>query len=192
MRWLLLATLFVLPCLSAQTFDLPGRGPRPALFEIDRAGGLGADTDHELGQISFGGSAGIAVSPLGFLATVEADFWFTSYLSIGPLVQVVAGEKFILGVGGGAKFTLDFGHEWSEFVKPYVHAGPGFAVVSGRHDGHRGTHIGLLLTLGLGVDIYFWDDISLGTGVLFNFLPLNTAGETFYFGWKVIEVKVHF
>jgi hypothetical protein len=42
------------------------------------------------------------------------------------------------------------------------------------------------------VDIYFWDDVSLGTGVLFNFLPLDTAGETFYFGWKVIEAKVHF
>jgi hypothetical protein len=199
MRLLILLMLLTLPSLSAETFDLPERAARPALFSIDR-GGAESDTMHGLGDVSFGGSIGIAFSPLGFLATAEADFWFTSFFSAGPLVQFVGGEKIILGIGGGPKFTFDFGHEWSELAKPYIHFGPGLVLVSGHHDRHHfdrdhhhhGAHVGLLLTLGLGVDFYLWENVSLGTGVLFNWLPLDTGGETGFFAWKVIEAKVHF
>jgi hypothetical protein len=199
MRWLLLATLFVLPCLSAQSFDLPDRARhRPALFEIERGGA--SDTMHDLGDVSFGGSAGIAFSPLGFLGTAEADFWFAPFFSAGPMVQVVAGEDFIFAVGGGPKFTFDFGDDLTELVKPYIQLGPGLVVVSadhhhdhGRHHGHHHhTELGFLLMAGFGIDFYVWENVSLGTGVLFNFMPTRPVDDSFYFGWKVIEAKVHF
>ena len=200
MRWLIAPLFLFAAALPAAEFDLPERTSRPALFEIDRAAGE-SDTMHDLGDVSLGGSIGIAFGPLGFLATAEADFWFTSFFSAGPLVQFVGGEKIILGVGGGPKFTFDFGHDWSELAKPYIHFGPGFVMVSGHHHRHHhdrdhhhhhGAHVGLLLTLGLGVDFYLWENVSLGTGVLLNWLPLDTGGETGFFAWKVIEAKVHF
>jgi hypothetical protein len=191
MRWLLLLTLLLLPTLPAQTFDLPNRAPRPALFDIERGGGH--QTMHDMGNISFGGSVGIGFSPLGFYGTVEADFWLTSFFSLGPTAQVLVGDHFILGITATPKFTLDFGHEWSELVKPYVQLGPGIAVVSGhnhRHDHH--TQLGLLILLGLGVDFYIWENVSLGTGLMFNYLPTYPVDEGFFFGWKLIEAKVHF
>lgn len=155
---------------------------------------------HELGDISAGGSVGIAFDEVGFLATGEVDFWITRFLSVGPLLQLNVGQDIFLLIGGGPKFTVDFtDNEVSKIVKPYVHFGPALAVGFGDH-GHRknhrghddGTEVGLGLVLGAGVDFYLWEDISLGTGILWNWLVTAPIDERFYFGWKVFEFKFHF
>lgn len=209
MRTLILLLIAAFPLSLAAQHDL-GDFPQPErrdarLFEdtsgvLDRGAGPG-DTGHELGDISVGGGAGFAFDEFGFYATGEMDFWFARFFSIGPLVQAAVGHDFNFVIGGGPKFTLDFGdNDFSNLVKPYVHAGPGLALINarhhhshGRHHGHH-THFGagLAILFGLGVDFYIWDNVSLGTGFIWNWLVTEPANERFFFGWKVIEAKFHF
>lgn len=203
-----LVMLAVAGSVAAQELALesfPQRGARqPALFVEDgaelvkprtvhRGGQAEGSTAHESGDVSLGASAGLTFGPGGFLATGEADFWFSRFFSVGPLVQISAGRSFIFAATGGPKITFDFeDHEFTNLVKPYAQAGAGVAVVSkGRRGDHR-TELGLLLMFGFGVDFYVTEEFSLGSGLLFNILPTEPRGELFYLGWKFIEAKVHF
>ena len=209
MKVLLIVLIGALPAglfAQGQLGDFPKPAKRNAnLFEdttgvLERGGGSD-DTGHELGDISAGGSAGFAFDEFGFYATGEMDFWIARFFSVGPLVQVTAGNDFIVVLGGGPKFTFDFGdNDFNNLVKPYVHLGPGLALVNaghrhshGRHHGHH-THFGagLAVLFGIGVDFYIWDNLSLGTGFIWNWLVTEPADERFFFGWKVIEAKFHF
>jgi hypothetical protein len=194
--------LLAAPLLAAPTeFNLPRPKPHePSLFEpprIERGGAHYSGSAHELGDVSLGGSIGMTFSPIGFLATAEADFYLARFFSIGPLVQFSVGDALIFGVTGGLKLTFDFvDNDFSDLVKPYVQAGIGLVVFADehRHGGGRHAHgeLGLLLTLGPGVDFYLTRDVSLGTGFLFNIMPTTPLGEVFYFGWKMIEARYHF
>jgi hypothetical protein len=206
MRHLLLMLVVSFPivlCAEPVMEEFPDPQPRRLnLFEdatgtLNRGGGPGY-TGHELGDISVGGSAGIAFDRVGFLATGEMDFWIARFFSIGPLVQASLGRDIIVTAGGGPKFTLDLGdNDFSNLVKPYAHFGPGLAIVTAEHKRREEprrylTEPGLVLTFGLGVDFYAWENVSLGTGFLWNWLVTRPAGQTFFFGWKVIEARFHF
>jgi hypothetical protein len=77
-----------------------------------------------------------------------------------------------------------------------VQTGIGIVVVAGergpRRDRDSRAEVGLLLNLGMGIDFYVTEQISLGTGFLFNIMPTDPLDEVFFWGWKVIEAKVHF
>jgi hypothetical protein len=175
----------------------PVEPPNRTLFEIDR-GALGdPQSDHELGNVSLGGSLGLSFSPVGFYTTGEADFWFARFFSIGPLIQFSIGRDFIFAASGGPKLTFDFAdNDFTDFVKPYVQAGAGIVLIAGergpRRDGRSRAEVGLLLNLGMGVDFYIDEQLSLGTGFLFNIMPTDPLDEVFFWGWKMIEAKVHF
>ncbi len=103
-------------------------------------------------------------------------------------------------VGGGPKFTFDFGdNDFNRYVKTYIYFGPAFVLAIGEHEGrshHRrhdpGTEAGVAATLGIGVDFYLSRELSLGTGFLWNWLVTRPLDDRFYFGWKIFEAKVHF
>ncbi|MCA8944947.1 MAG: hypothetical protein KDB29_01850 [Planctomycetes bacterium] len=209
MRTALVLIALCLPlALEAQDFDaFRDHGHRDyELFtrhetgKIQRGGELEGRPGHELGDVSVGGSVGLAFDEIGFLATGEADFWFTRFFSAGPLLQLNTGRDFFLIAGGGPKITFDFDdNDFSDLVKPYVHLGPAFVIASGDHDHHRhhrhhdpDTEVGFAIVLGTGVDFYITDNLSLGTGFLWNWLVTRPLDDRFYFGWKVIEAKFHF
>lgn len=184
--------------------DFDRSRPERSLFEqgdLQRQGGeFEGRTGHEMGDISLGGSAGIAFDEVGLLSTAEADFWFTRFFSAGPLVQVNFSRDLFLVAGGGPKITFDFDdNSFSRLVKPYVGFGPAFVLASGSHNhhhGHRhhdhGTDVGFGVVLNTGVDFYIWEDVSLGTGFIWNWMVTRPLGDRFYFGWKVVEAKYHF
>lgn len=197
---LLLAFGLAMPLASQQLEleEFPARNARQSSLFLDdggilRGGQAEGSTTHEEGNVTLGASAGISSGPTGFLATGEADFWFSRFFSVGPLVQVSAGRSFVFAASGGPKLTFDFeDHEFTNLVKPYAQAGAGIALISNRRRGEYRSELGLLLVFGLGADFFVTEEFSLGTGLLFNIMPTEPRGELFYLGWKVIEAKFHF
>lgn len=180
--------------------DFDRSPPARNLFEssvLDRNGGeFEGRSGHKMGDISVGGSAGIAFDEVGLLSTAEADFWFTRFFSAGPMVQVNLGRDLFLVAGGGPKITFDFDdNDFSRLVKPYVSFGPAVILAVGHHHHRRhdhGTEVGFGMMLNTGVDFYIWKNVSLGAGFIWNWLVTRPLGDRFYFGWKVIEAKYHF
>jgi hypothetical protein len=206
LRWchllaLAAAALLAAPIYAHELERFPGRDSRQLqmfpMAGLERGGGAPGPTAHSAGDVSLGIGAGLTFDPTAFLATGEVDFWLQRFLSVGPLVQFAAGDGMIFAASGGPKLTFDFeDNEFSDLVKPYWQAGLGVAVVGRergpRHDRRFRTEAGLLLLFGLGVDFYLSEELSLGTGLLFNILPTKPSGESFYLGWKLIEVGFHF
>lgn len=208
MKTILATLLFCFPLSlgAAELGDFPAPQTRDVqLFKdetglLQRGGELEGRDGHEAGDVSAGGSIGLAFDEIGFLVTGEADFWITRWFSLGPQAQLNIGTDVFLLIGAGPKFTFDFGdNEFNRYVKPYVYFGPALVLAIGEHQGrsgHRrhdpGTEAGVAATLGIGVDFYLNRELSLGTGFLWNWLVTRPLDDRFYFGWKIIEAKVHF
>ena len=50
----------------------------------------------------------------------------------------------------------------------------------------------LVFGVGFGADYPITDSVSLGSSMLFNFLPDDVVDENFYFSWQVVGVRYRF
>lgn len=134
---------------------------------------------------------GFTADPGTFLLAIEADYWIEHNVAIGPLVQFgLSDDDTIVAPTINAKGVFDINQPQLERLKPYVEGGVGFAYID--KDGHDDSDTGLLLDFGFGANVALNDRVSLGTGVLFNFLPAELVDERFFFSWRVLSVGFQF
>ena len=48
------------------------------------------------------------------------------------------------------------------------------------------------LNFGFGADYRLTESLSVGSKMLFNVMPTNVFGESFYFSWEVAGLRYHF
>ena len=176
---LMLSLLFAAPALapSASAQSRSEGGPRPPA---------------EGGPFSVQAGLGFTADPDAFLLEFEGNYRLGDGLSVGPLLQLGLDDDFTLvSPSGYVRYTFDLSHVTAPELRrlqPYVQGGLGFTYIDDDDD----DDIGFLISFGFGADYPITDSVSLGSRMLFNFLPDDVVDENFYFSWQVVGVRYRF
>ncbi|MFO0982886.1 MAG: hypothetical protein U1E76_14340 [Planctomycetota bacterium] len=159
------------PAQDAPAHDLP---PQPA-------------------PVSFEGGLGFTADPDTFLLALEGLFWVQPHVGVGPLVQLgVSDRRTLVAPSVNVRGVIDLEQQGLERVKPYVEGGVGFTYL---HEDHRrgdDDDLGLLLDVGGGLNFQVNQHLDVGTGVLFNFMPVEVLDERFFFSWRIVSLTCSF
>lgn len=163
----------------------------PAAAQHVSAGPSGAN------RWSLQAGPGFTASPTAFHFQVGAEYGITPGLGIGPLFQLAANDDvLILAPTANVRYGFDLSGAGDEFVRnlrPYVQGGLGFAYVDRDHRWRDREDTEFLLNGGFGVEYALTEDLALGTGMLFNGMPVDdAAGEDFFFSWQVVSFRFGF
>lgn len=132
----------------------------------------------ELRQGSWTGGAGIGFlgnTPDGtaFATNLNADYFLTSQLSIGPLAQFAfTGDLFQVGVSGQVKYWFNLPGVDNR-LKLNVQGGVGF-LYADRHT----SDTSWLIPIGVGLDYALQNNLALTATFLLNFTDVNTGRGT--------------
>ena len=74
-------------------------------------------------------------------------------------------------------------------LTPYVQGGVGLTHVD--PDGGDGD-TEFLLTLGFGVELPISEQVSLGSQMTFNIVPIEVLDQSFYYAWEVATLRLRF
>jgi hypothetical protein len=142
------------------------------------------------------GGIGFTADPEAFLMGLEAEYSLTRDLRIGPLLQIATeDETTIVAPTANLKFLVPMPENAKGLARlhPFFQGGLGFAYVEKERDGrHDEDDVGFLVNAGFGCDYMLTDRFGVGSNLLFNVLPAETAGERFFFSWQVVTFTVRF
>lgn len=147
------------------------------------------------GRFSVQGGAGLTASPDSFLLEFEGAYEFGNGFAAGPAIQFGLDNHFLLvapTVFGRYGFDLSgVSQKVLQPLTPYVQTGMGFAYME---EGRRNTRdeADFLINLGVGADYALTDHVSVGSRMLFNFLPDKVLGQSFYYSWQVAALRYRF
>ncbi len=155
------------------------------------------------GVISLRTSLGLTLDPSTYLMTLDAGYFVTPSWSLGPLFQLgLSDDDFLLAASVNFRKVYDIeirehGEEDDDNqlnrLKPFYQFGAGVLFIDEDNPGLADDDdAGLLLNLGVGVDLYLNDRVSFGTSVLFNFLPSEVGDEHFFLSWQIGTLAFHF
>lgn len=139
---------------------------------------------------------GFMADPEAFLLGIEGDFHLNRNVSLGSTVQFGLDDRFtVISPTLHARywFELPAQDEMLQRFRPYLQLGTGFTYID--VDGWRGADdddIGFLVNGGFGADFRLTHSLSLGTKMLFNGMPGDVFGESFYFSWEVAALRLRF
>jgi hypothetical protein len=136
---------------------------------------------------------GFTASPETFLMNFDGEYRFASNVAVGAAMQIgvksgltivspVAYARYIFSLDGASSETV-------RRLEPYVQTGLGLSYWN-RDSGRDDTEF--LLNFGGGLDYRVSDSVSLGTRMLFNFLPNKIFGDTFYYTWEMVSFRYRF
>lgn len=125
-------------------------------------------------------SGGIGIGFLGntpdgtaFAANLNADYFVTPYVSLGPLMQIAAtGDLSQLGLSGQVKHWFDL-PDLDKRLKLNLQGGIGFL-----HANLHGSDTSWLIPIGIGVDFALNEKLSLTSTFLLNFTDVHTGQGT--------------
>jgi hypothetical protein len=136
---------------------------------------------------------GFTASPETFLMNFEGEHRFASNIAVGAAMQIgVKSSLTIVSPMAYARYIFALDDANSESVRrlePYVQSGLGLSHWD-RDSG--GDDTGFLLNFGGGLDYRVSDSVSLGTRMLFNFLPDKVFGDSFYYTWEMASFRYRF
>lgn len=128
------------------------------------------------GAWSGGGAIGfLGNTPDGtaFAANLNADYFITHQLSIGPLAQIAAtGDLSQIGFSGQGKFWIDL-PELDKRLRLNLQGGIGFL-----HADLHTSDTSWLIPIGIGLDYAMNEKLSLTSTFLLNFTDVNTGRGT--------------
>ncbi|MEM9174422.1 MAG: hypothetical protein AAGC67_04250 [Myxococcota bacterium] len=137
---------------------------------------------------------GFTADPDNFLMNFELPYRFDPYVAAGPMLQVGLGDDRYL-VAPTANLTITganlFEGEMARF-EPNLFAGIGFAVIENSERGGANRGAGFLVNAGVGLDYILSDRLTIGSRMIFNFLPGGTLDETFFYSWEIAGVRLNF
>lgn len=137
---------------------------------------------------------GFVSDPNAFLLAFELPYRFDRFVSAGPLVQVGLHEnKLIVAPTANLEIRVpDMPGRDLDRLHPFVFAGVGFAVIEKEERFGDNRSAGFLVNTGFGVDFALSERASFGSRMIFNFLPVQTLQERFFYAWEVGSVKLSF
>lgn len=137
---------------------------------------------------------GFTVDPGTLHLNFEIPYALDPWVSIGPMIQVGLDEHDTI-VAPTANITVtvpDLPGESFDRWRPFGMVGIGFAVIE--DDNRRGDNssAGLLLNVGFGLEYQVSDHLFFGSQMMFNFLPVETLDEKFFYSWQVGGLRLAF
>ncbi len=141
------------------------------------------------------GGAGFTASPDSFLLEFEGAYEFGNGFAAGPAIQFGIDDHFLLvspTVFGRYGFDLSgVSQKQLQRLTPYLQTGMGFTYIE---EGRRNTRdeADFLINLGGGADYALTEHVSVGSRMLFNFLPDKVLGQGFYYSWQVASLRYRF
>ena len=145
------------------------------------------------GWVAARGGVGFTIDPDTFLMAGEVGMFLTGNFSLGPLLQLgVSDQNVIIAPTLNAQWMFDLPERKLAHVKPFVQGGLGLAYV--KEDDRRGEDddVGFLMNFGFGAEFYLTDRGSVGSNVLFNFMPDKVLDENFFFSWQLVTFRYMF
>lgn len=142
---------------------------------------------------AFRAGMGFTNDPDDFLLNFELPYRFDRYISAGPMLQVgLEDDRFL--VAPTMNLTLTAANLFGDTARfePNVFGGIGFAVINNDDRGGDTQASGFLANAGFGLDYLLSDRVSVGSRMIFNFLPGKTLDEQFFYSWEIIGVKLNF
>lgn len=143
---------------------------------------------------SFRAGMGFTNDPDTFLLNFELPYRFDQYVSAGPMMQVgLEDNRFIVAPTMNLTVTGAnlLSGELARF-QPTIFAGIGFAILNNDDRGGDTQDAGFLVNTGFGIDYLLSDRVTIGSRMLFNFLPGGTLDERFFYAWEVASVRLNF
>jgi hypothetical protein len=126
------------------------------------------------GAWSGGGAVGfLGNTPDGtaFATNLNADYFISQQLSLGPLAQIAAtGDLFQFGLSGQAKLWFEL-PDLDKRLKLNLQGGIGFL-----HSDLFSSDDSWLIPIGVGVDYALNEKLSLTSTFLLNFTDIHTSG----------------
>ena len=142
------------------------------------------------------GGIGFTVDPDELLLNFELAHQFDQYISFGPMLQIgVADNRSIWAPTANLTITVpDMPGEDLDNFHPFLFAGIGVGVLENGDRGGRADtrQTGFLVNTGLGLDYALNEQLSVGTRVIFNFLPGRTLNEDMFYSWEIVGFKFAF
>ena len=156
---------------------------------------VGAQEVAKESKFSVQGGAGLTASPDSFLLEFEGAYEFGNGFAAGPAIQFGLDDHFLLvspTIFGRYGFDLSgVSQKQLRPLTPYLQSGMGFTYIE---EGRRNTRdeADFLINLGVGADYALTDHVSVGSRMLFNFLPDKVLGQGFYYSWQVASFRYRF
>ncbi len=139
---------------------------------------------------------GFTLDPDEFLLNFELAHRFDQYVSLGPMFQVgLADNRSILAPTLNLTLTVpDMPGDAFDRFHPFLFAGVGLAVLENEDRGGRPDtrQTGFLVNTGFGVDYELDEQFSIGSRMIFNFLPGRTLNEDWFYSWEILGFKMAF
>jgi len=144
---------------------------------------------------SLRGGIGFTADPTSFLLNFEAPYAFDRWVSAGPMLQLgLDDDHTIVAPTLNVSVTIpDLPGEDFDRLHPYGMIGIGFAYIENDNRGRSGKDdTGFLINFGFGLEFEVSENLFIGSQMMFNFLPVKTVGEHFFYSWQVGGVRIAF
>jgi hypothetical protein len=153
----------------------------------------------EAGPFSIRAGLGFMASPTAFLLGFEGDYMVADQVSLGGLVELgLDDDRIIVSPVAYGRYWFDLGQYEAELepLVPYLQAGLGFTwwdIDRPRDDDDTA----FLINFGFGAEYRFDPHLSLGSQMLFNFIPTEIHDgepydDNFYYSWEVLTLRYRF
>lgn len=158
------------------------------------AGEAGAQAAAAPSPWSIGAGIGFTAGPGTFLLDGDAAYALDEHMSIGPRMQLGFSDDETLVIPTANfryVFDLHLSPETSmQELTPFLQAGIGLGYIRKERRGGSGHRddTGFLFNIGAGVE-WSLGATTLGSNLMFNILPSETAGENFIFSWQLISLR---
>ncbi|GEM_PF-492857 len=137
---------------------------------------------------------GFTTDPDHFLMNFEVPYRFDRFVSAGLMMQVgVANDRSLVAPTVNVTLTIpDLPGNNLDRFRPNIFGGIGFAVISNDDRGGDNSSAGFLINTGFGFDYVLSERLSVGTRMIFNFLPERTLEEKFWYSWEMGGLRFAF
>ena len=140
---------------------------------------------------------GFTASPDTFLMGFEVDYRLAQGFSVGGTLQLgLDDDHTIVSPTGHLRYTFDLSGGGSDVarVRPFIQGGLGFTFIDldNTPPGVDDDETGFMLNFGFGTELVLTDAISVGSKMLFNFMPDDVLNENFYYSWEIATVRYRF
>ena len=130
-------------------------------------------------------------------ASREVDYRLAQGFSVGGTLQLgLDDDHTIVSPTGHLRYTFDLSGGGSDVarVRPFIQGGLGFTFIDldNTPPGVDDDETGFMLNFGFGTELVLTDTISVGSKMLFNFMPDDVMNENFYYSWEIATVRYRF
>jgi opacity protein-like surface antigen len=172
------------------------------VFALVFGSGAALAQTSEGGRWSVQTGLGFMADPDAFLMGFEGDYRLPHGFSVGAELQLGIDDDFtVVSPTARARYSFDLrrvsSNEAVHRLRPFLQTGVGFTYIKIDVPNVPGVNIddddiGFLWNAGFGAEYLLNRSWSVGSKMLFNVLPDEVFGESFYYSWEVASLRYRF